>query len=166
MRKLAPPLLIFLAYLLIAAIITYPAVAQIDTHLIGHPHSDAYEYIGVTWSIRHALETGGNPLFAGQMLYPDGIPAALALSVTLQWLPTLLLSTVLPLTAAFNLAALLTLALNGLAMFAFVRRLTGSAPAAFLAGTVWLAYPAFQGQLGAAHIGLLALWGAPLFAAA
>ncbi|MBL8133061.1 MAG: hypothetical protein JNL42_14465, partial [Anaerolineae bacterium] len=166
MRKLAPPLVIFLAYLLIAAIITYPAVTQIDTHLIGHPHSDAYEYIGVTWSIRHALETGGSPLFAGQMLYPDGIPAALALSVTLQWLPTLLLSTVLPLTAAFNLAALLTLALNGLAMFAFARRLTGSAPAAFLAGVVWLAYPAFQGQLGAAHIGLLALWGAPLFAAA
>ncbi|MBK8027347.1 MAG: hypothetical protein IPK19_39625 [Chloroflexi bacterium] len=168
MKKAAPLFLITCLYLLIAVVITYPVIAQLDSRLIGHHLSDAYEYIGVTWSIKTALTAGANPLFVPQMLYPEGIPAALALSLLLEWMPPLLLSYVMSLAAAFNVSTLLTLALNGLAMFVLARKLMGGRPghwpAAFLAGLVWMTYPAFQGQMGAAHTGLLALWGGPLFA--
>ena len=74
---------------------------------------------------------------------------------------------------AFNLAALLALALNGWAMFFLAtywigERAHGGAPlpitlSALLAGLAFMLYPAFQGQLGAAHVGLLTLWPAPIY---
>ena len=54
--------------------------------------------------------------------------APLLWSLPLQSFPAWLFAFVMPLPAAFNLAALLTLALNGWAMFFLVRYLTPRPP--------------------------------------
>ncbi len=161
---------LFLVYLAIACMITYPLITALDSRLLGHPFGDAYEYTSMTWWLKTALQTGRDPFYHSLIAVPDGASALWLWSAPLQSLPTLALSALMPLTPAFNLAALLTLALNGIGMFILVRRLHGQHgrhwSAAFVAGAVWLAYPAIQGHLGAAHTGLITLWGAPLWAAA
>ncbi len=174
--------------------ITFPLITTFSTRLIGHPTSDAYEYVHHVWWIKTALQTGQDPFFMPNIVYPDGASAVLLWSIPLQSFPAWLFAFVLPLPAAFNLAALLTLALNGWAMFFLVRYLltlthnsfvvltppqstptaspipplykmergSGGEVASLIAGLVFMIYPAFQGQLGAAHVGLLTLYPAPL----
>lgn len=176
MRRLlsaAPVALAFAAYGLIALIVTYPLVTTLDTRLIGHPFGDATEYVSHIWWIKHALQTGQDPFYQGLLLYPRGLPATWLWSLPLQSFPAWLLAFVVPLPAAFNVSALLTLALNGTAMFWLAQRLITtententektSRAAAFVAGIVFMLYPTMQGHLGAAHTGLLALWGVPLW---
>ncbi|MCC6804269.1 MAG: hypothetical protein IT319_15415, partial [Anaerolineae bacterium] len=174
-------LLVFLLYLGVAVVITYPLITVIGTRLIGHPFGDAYEYTHHIWWIKTALQTGQNPFFMPNLVYPDGLAAPLLWSLPLQSFPAWLFAFAMPLPAAFNVSALLTLALNGWAMFVLVRYLIrrihhaasvgahGRAPLqnslapALVAGLVFMLYPAFQGQLGAAHVGLLTLYPAPLY---
>ncbi len=62
--------------------------------------------------------------------------------------------------AAYNLTLLSTYPLSGLAMYALVWRMTGSAPAAFVAGLAYAFAPYRAGQLP--HIQMLAVFWAPL----
>ncbi|MBZ0293544.1 MAG: hypothetical protein K8L99_13335 [Anaerolineae bacterium] len=150
-------------YLLAAVMITWPLVTVFSTRLLGHPFGDSYEYTRHIWWITHALRSG-QPLFAQPLLvYPTGLDGAWLWGNPLQSFPAWLFAFVLPLPAAFNLMALLTLALNGWTLYWLVWRLVKSRPAAVLAGLVFLAYPHFQGQLGAGHTGLLVLWPVPLY---
>lgn len=150
-------------YLALACVITYPLVTQLSTRLLGHPFGDSYEYLHHIWWIKTALQTGQNPFFFPNILYPDGGSAALLWGVPLQSFPAWAFAFVMPLPTAYNLALLLTLALNGWAMWRLVYTLTQRHDAALVAGAIFLTYPAFHGQLGAGHVGLLVLWPAVLF---
>ena len=161
-RPVSLHLAAFALYLLAAVAITWPLAAALSTRLLGHPFGDAGEYTRHIWWIRHALQTGQPVIFQPYLGWPAGLPGAWLWAAPLQSFPAWLLAFALPLPAAFNVQALLTLALNGWAMFALVQRLTGQVSAALLAGLIFMAYPAAQGQLAAAHVGLLALWPAPL----
>ncbi len=195
MKRFGPDFAVFAVYFGVACVITYPLVTILDTRLIGHPFGDAPEYAAHVWWIKHALQTGQNPFFQPLLLYPDGLAAAWLWSAPLQSFPAWLFAFVLSVPAAFNLSALLTLALNGWSMFRLASYLIsenpeknseraeidgshphssrsspplpqekelGVAAGAFLAGLTFMLYPTFQGHLGAAHTGLLVLWGVPL----
>lgn len=166
-------LLVYTLYAAAAVIITFPLVTQLGDVLLGIPFTDSTEYLRHIWWLRHTLATGGSLTHDPLLLYPNGIDPTLLLSIPLQSLPALLLSYLLPLPAAFNLAALLTLAANGTAMYSFISvmlaaeaqdrpRSSGAHHAALIAGLVFLAYPAFQGQLGLGHVGLVTLYPVPL----
>ncbi len=150
-------------YLGVAIIITWPLAQDFSTRLLGHAFGDSYEYIHHVWWIKHALQTGQPLFFQPLLAYPDGLPGAGLWSLPLLTFPAWLFAFVLPLPAAFNLQALLTLALNGWAVYWLVWKLTGQRSASLLAGVVFEAYPAMQGQLAAGHVGLLVLWPAPLY---
>jgi len=152
---------LFLFYLCAAAVVTFPLILHLDTRLLGHAFSDSTEYLRHSWWMAEALR-GRIALDAPLLLYPDGIDSALLWAIPLQSAPTALLSLMLPLPTAFNLAALLTLALNGLALRALCRELGMSGGSALIGGLVFMAYPAFQGQLALGHVGLLALYPVPL----
>ncbi len=214
MKRFVPDLAAFAVYFGVACVITFPLITQLDARLIGHPFGDATEYAAHVWWIKHALQTGQNPFFQPLLLYPQGLSAAWLWSAPLQSFPAWLFAFVMSLPAAFNLSALLTLALNGTSMFVLARYLLSQphplAPSprgeggfvvgtrhassstdephpptpsptgegvtstasggeagsvllpAFLAGLTFMLYPTFQGQLAAAHTGLLVLWGVPL----
>ena len=156
-------LLAYLFYLGVALVITWPLATVFTTHLVGHPFSDSYEYIRHIWWIKHALQTGQPLFFQPLLAYPDGLPGAWLWSAPLQSFPAWLFAFIMPLPAAYNLQALLTLALNGWALYWLVWKLTGQRGAALLAGVAFMAFPAMQGQIAAGHVGLLVLWPAPLY---
>jgi hypothetical protein len=232
LKRFVPDLAAFAVYFGVACVITFPLITQLDARLIGHPFGDATEYAAHVWWIKHALQTGQNPFFQPLLLYPQGLSAAWLWSAPLQSFPAWLFAFVMSVPAAFNLSALLTLALNGWSMFRLARFLLsqphplapslggegegvvgtrheraakGQIPtpppappriqggetdfplfhasgerksggevdsvlspqpsvllSAFLAGLTFMLYPTFQGQLAAAHTGLLVLWGVPL----
>jgi hypothetical protein len=164
LKRLSPAhLAAYLFYLVVAIFITWPLATVFSTRLLGHPFSDSYEYIHHIWWIKHALQTGQPLFFQPLLAYPDGLPAAWLWSAPLQSFPAWLFAFVIPLPAAYNLQALLTLALNGWALYWLVWKLTGQRGAAILAGVVFMAYPSMQGQMAAGHVGLLVLWPAPLY---
>ncbi len=157
----------FLAYLTVAIILTYPLITLLNTHFIGHPFGDAYEYAHHIWWFTEALKTGQSPFFQPLSLYPEGLSAEWVWSAPLQSFPSWMLAFFMPLAVAYNIPVLLTLALNGITMMALGRRLLGidtsaSKWGAFLAGLIFMSYSAFQGQLGASHTGLVVLYPIPL----
>jgi hypothetical protein len=163
-----PPLFVhgavLLFYLAVALVISYPLVTVLSTRFAGHPFSDSYELARHIWWLAHALQTG-QPLFDAPLLaYPDGLNGALLWAYPLQSWPAALFALILPLPAAFNVAALLTLALNGWSVWLLARALTSDPLAALVAGVIFLAYPSFQAHLAAGHTGLLALWPLALYA--
>lgn len=151
-------------YLGLALLITWPLARVLTTHFAGHPFGDSYEYARHIWWLKYALQNG-QPLFSQPLLaYPDGLNGAWLWATWLQSFPAWLLALVLPLPAAFNLVALVRLALNGWAMCFLMHHLLGGRRGpALLAGVVFMLFPAFQGQLAIGHIGLLALWPIPLY---
>ncbi len=162
---LRKPLGAFLLYLLIAVVMTYPLITELSTRLIGHPFSDTYEYIRHVWWIKHALQTGQSLFFQPLLGYPNGLDGTFLWGAPLQSFPAWLFAFVAPLPVAWNVAALLRLALNGWAAFWLVRYLTrGQTVAALIAGAVFMAYPTMQGHLAAGHTGLLLLWPVALYA--
>jgi hypothetical protein len=166
MRGLGRHLLVAAGYLAVAIISTWPLITAFDTQLIGHPFGDSYEYAHHIWWINHALRTGQPLFFQPLLLYPDGLSALWLWSAPLQSFPAWLLLFALPLPAAFNLAALLTLTLNGWSMWLLASRalVPGQHAAALIAGLVFMLYPTFQGQLAAGHTGLIVVWPLPLYA--
>ncbi len=112
-------------YLLIAVLITYPLIAQFSSAFAGFVYGDAYEMAHHIWWFKHALQTG-QPLFYQTMLaYPNGIEGVTLWADPLQFFPAWLFAFVMPLASAANLAILLTLALNGWAMFFLTRYMVG-----------------------------------------
>ncbi|MEO8392281.1 MAG: hypothetical protein ABI700_04735, partial [Chloroflexota bacterium] len=141
---------------------------KMSSVLAGFMLGDGYEMAHHIWWFKYALQTG-QPLFYQPLLaYPNGIVGVPLWTDPLQFFPAWLFALVMPLLTASNLTILLTMALNGWAMFFLVRYLIRTqertaqtailnAPA-LLAGLVFMLYPTMQGHLGAGHAGLLVQW--------
>jgi hypothetical protein len=148
-------------YLALAVVITWPLVTVLSSHFAGYPFGDPHEMTRHIWWFTHALRTGQPVFFQPLLAYPAGIEGVILWSDPLQFFPAWLLAFVLPLPAAYNLTALLTLALNGWSAYWLLWKLTGSRPAALLAGVIYLAAPTLQGHLAGGHGGLLVQWPLP-----
>jgi hypothetical protein len=154
---------VFVAYGLIALLITYPLVLNIATQFAGFDYGDAYENAHHLWWFGYALQNG-EPLFFQTLLgYPNGIDGVTLQANLLQFFPSSVFALFMPVAAAYNLQILLTLALNGWAMYWLVRSQTENMPAAFVSGVVFMAFPTMQGHLGAGHAGLMVQWTVPLY---
>jgi hypothetical protein len=153
---------------LLASAITYSALAAVSGRLVlAHPASTIVHDIGDptltaallhwnAWTLPFTHAWWQFPVFAPM---PDALAFSehlLGLSVVatpIEWIVRN------PLVTA-NLVTLLTYPLCGVTMFILVRRLTGSAAAAFLAGLAYAFSPYRAGQL--AHLQMLAAFWAPL----
>ncbi len=156
-------LIAYIYFICLTVAMTYPLVLVLHERFMGDPFSDAYEYSRHIWWINYALRNGDPVFFQPLLAYPDGLNGAWLWGNPLQSFPAWLFAFVMPLPAAYNLSALVHLALNGWAAYYLAWHLTRRAPAALLGGTVFALYPAIQGHLIASHIGLVALWGVPLY---
>ncbi|MCA9908754.1 MAG: hypothetical protein KC519_08905, partial [Anaerolineae bacterium] len=72
----------------------------------------------------------------------------------------------MPVPAAHILHMLLTMALNGWAMYLLAHALIGRSHPALIAGAIFMAFPTMQGHLAAAHSGLIVQWPFVLYALA
>ncbi len=155
-------LAIYGLYLLVAVVMTWPLVTVMNTHFAGYPFGDAHEMTRHIWWIKTALQTGQPLIFQPLLGYPDGMQGVILWSDPLQFFPGWLFAFFMPLPAAYNLFALLTLALNGWAAYWLVWKLTGVRPAALLGGLAFMTAPVIQGHLAGGHGGLLVQWPLPL----
>ena len=158
------PWLAALGYLLLALHITAPAHATLSTRYIGAESGDVYALAQQIWWLKSALQAGDTLFFQSLFAYPDGAPAPHLWANPLAYFPAGLLALVMPLAAAYNLVAVLTVTGNGLALYLLARRhLRASAHLpAFIAGAVYVAFPALQGLLIDGQIGALMQWPLPL----
>lgn len=162
MRSILLPLLV---YSVVAVIITWPLAARLTTHVAGFGFGDGYEVVRQVWWAHEQITHGNNPFDQPLLVYPDGFTSWLQWTQPLQYLPAALLAFVVSPLTAFNLALLITLALDGLAGCALGLTLTGGRrSAALLGGLALMAFPALQGHLSVGHLGNLILWPAALAA--
>lgn len=154
---------VYLLFLGIAILITWPLVRVFSTEFAGGFLTDAYQITRHSWWIQHAIRNG-QPIFnQPAMGYPDGLPGALIWANPLQFFPTWLFAIVLPLPAAYNLNLLLVLALNGWSVYWLVYFLTDRQRIpALVAGVVFMTFPALQGRIYGGHPDVLTLWPTPL----
>jgi hypothetical protein len=159
---------VYLFFLLVAVVITLPLITNLSTEMIGHSTGDAYEMGHHIWWFKYALQNG-LPLFEQPLSgYPDGFSAISLWSNPLQFFPAWLFAFFMPVPSAYNLAILLTMALNGWAMCWVMWQwlckddLSICVPAV-IAGIIYMAFPTMQGHLFGGHAGLLVAWGAPLY---
>jgi hypothetical protein len=178
-------LAVYAFYLLIAIVITFPLITALSSRLMGDSSSDAYEMARHIWWFKYALQTG-KPLFFQPMLgYPDGISGVSLWADPLQFFPAWLFAFAMPLASAYNITILLTMALNGWAMYLLMiyllrfSNLTFPRPhaerewfsagelgievPALFAGLIFMAFPTMQGHLFGGHAGLLVMWPVPLY---
>ena len=153
-----------LAYLLVVIGLCWPVMPFLSTRFLGPMGSDAYEFARHIWWFKTALQNGDNVFWHSLLAYPDGFAAVAVWANPLQFFPAWLFAFVMPLPMAFNVTILLTLTLNGWAMYALARRRLpkGHLIPAWMAGLIFMVFPIFQGHLYAGHIGLLAQWPLPL----
>ena len=155
---------VYLFYLLLAVLITWPLAARLDTHLAGYSNTDSTERVHHVWWLSHALRTGQTLFWLPNLGWPDGMAGISLLGHPMKHLPAAILALALPPLVADNLLLLLQTALMGLGMYALGLRLGGgSRAAALIGGLVYMAAPTFLAHLGRGHNGHLSLAFTPLF---
>jgi hypothetical protein len=156
-----------LLYVVAAVVLTWPLAGSLTTHLgaLQGP-GDPYLNLWILGWGMHAWITDPIGVLTGRVFDANiFFPARDALTYSdhflLQALP---LSPIYALTGdavlCYNLLLIVSIALSGLAMHAYVRSITASTPAAFLAGLAWACWPYRTAHL--LHIQLQALYFLPL----
>jgi hypothetical protein len=158
------PTLFFAA---VACATTWPLVASLTSHL-GAPQGPGDPFLNL-WVLGWDLETiSAHPawlltgrIFNANIFYPSIGTLAYTDHQIIQALAVwpLYAATGNP-TLCYNVVLILSLILSAWAMFAFVRSVTGSTPAAYCAGLVWGFCPYHFGHL--IHIQLQSLYWMPL----
>jgi hypothetical protein len=155
MRKLAGSwglfrhLTVVMAYLLLTLVMTYPLGLRLNTHLFASTN-DFWIYPWNNWWVKKALMEGYDVYHTPYLFYPKGVDLfwhGFSWFSTFLWLP---LQAVLGSLAAHNVTILLTYVVGAYTAYLLSYEVTGSHPAAFVAGLVYAFYPhrfSHRGQL-------------------
>ncbi len=155
---------VFGFYLVVTLIVTFPGITSLSTRFLGHETGDSIEMARHIWWFGQALRTGQDLFYQPLMAYPDGLSGILLWAHPLQFFPAWLFGLLLPLALAFNLTMLLSLALNGWAMYWLMGHLLkrDDTPP-LVAGLIFMIFPTVQGHLFAGHTSLMVQWPVPLY---
>ncbi len=142
---------VLLAFAVLSVAMTWPLAARMSDHVLGAKyHWDAYtNTMLMTARVRGAFSTGPGDVYDNYFFAP--IDGTLAFNENLFGLSLLFapcyLVTGNPLLS-YNFVLLASLALSGYFTFLFVRRLTGSASAAFVSGVAFAFCPYAMFEMG------------------
>jgi hypothetical protein len=150
-------------YLLLALVITWPAVLSPLSAVMGSTVGDNFEMMRNTWWFRFALLNGEPFYYQTYLGYPQGFSSIALAANQLQYFPAWVLALFLPLPLTYNVMIWLTMALNGWAMAVLMRDLLQEDAPALAAGAVFMTAPTLQAHLVEGHAGLLVMWPVPLF---
>lgn len=128
-------LLILLALLLAACVLTWPLVISLGqaTGLRG----DYFNNLWNAWWVKHSITHGHSPYWTDYLYYPEGISLRRHTLSPLNSLALAGLTSVLDQHAAFSLVVLLHCALSAWCFSLFARHVTGSTAGGVLAGLVY-----------------------------
>ena len=132
---------VMLYFALFSILMTWPLVLKMRDSVVGEIGDNIYFIFLIRWYAKAWFDLGISPFFHPWLNYPQGWNLAstdTSLATTLfGLLPGMLVTP----TFGYNFAMLVTFVLSGWAMFVWVRRLTGSALAGLVAGTIYAFLP-------------------------
>jgi len=146
------PLLFFTAATLI---LTYPVIAQLETHAAGAPYGDQFEAVRLIWWTKEAILDGMHPAYQPLLVYPDGFFSPVEWAAPLAHLAGVPFALIFSPLAAYNLTFLAANVLTGLAGYLLCWELVKRQGAALLGGLIFLAFPTRMGHATGGHLGLI-----------
>ncbi len=160
-------LVVALAYLLIALIVTYPLAANLETQLAGEfsDSSDVLESVWGIWWWRHALlNLHQSPLQISVLNHPTGLYFPLYPLMAQTFLLALPVAVLGSPIFAYNFIFLISLVACGLAGYALCLEISNDKRASFVGGLIWTFFPSKMIQAVAGHLFLILLFSVPLAA--
>jgi len=151
----------FLLYLALAILMTWPLALYLTRAIPGNAF-DSWQNMWNLWWLRRALIHGDNPYVTPMLYYPQGASLLLHTLNPINFLITLPVTFTLNLTAAYNTAILVSLALCGLCTYLLALDVTGSRPAALIGGVVFACSGYLLSQVAGGHTHMVAAWPLPL----
>lgn len=144
-------------------LMTWPLALRMRDSVVGEIGDNIYFIFLIRWYQKAWFELGISPFFHPWLNYPQGWNLAstdTSLATTLFGLP---LSLLLGPTFGYNFAMLVTFVFSGLAMYYWVRRLTGSTAAGLVAGTIYAFLPYRMAHFLIGHMNLSGTEWFPLY---
>ena len=154
---------VLLYFSLSSLVMTWPLALRMRDSVVGEIGDNIYFIFLIRWYQRAWFELGISPFFHPWLNYPEGWNLAstdTSLATTLfGLLPSLFAGP----TFGYNFAMLVTFVLSGWLMFIWVRRLTGSALAGLVAGTIYAFLPYRMAHFLIGHMNLSGTQWFPLY---
>jgi hypothetical protein len=153
----------FLYFTGMSLVMTWPLALRMREAVVGEIGDNIYFIFLIRWYQRAWFELGISPFFHPWLNYPQGWNLAstdTSLATTLFGLPVSLLFGP---TFGYNFAMLVTFILSGLAMYLWVRHLTGSTAAGLVAGTIYAFLPYRMAHFLIGHMNLSGTEWFPLY---
>ena len=155
--------LVFVYFLLITVLITWPLLLRMTDSFVGQPGDNYYFLWEIGWVQKALFELHIPPHFAPNINYPEGWYLAYT------DIAPLTIGTALPASLlagpvfGYNFAILASYLLTGLIMYLWVRRLTGRPLAGLVAGTIFAFSPFRYAHYLVGHLNLLGTQWLPLY---
>lgn len=153
LERLAP-LWALLFFTALSIFMTWPLALRMRDAVVGEIGDNIYFIFLIRWYQKAWFELGISPFFHPWLNFPQGWNLAstdTSLATTLFGLPVSLLWGP---TFGYNFAMLMTFILSGWAMFTWVRRLSGSALAGLVGGTIYAFLPYRMAHFLIGHMNL------------
>ena len=150
-------------YSVLTLVLTFPLAANMSGTLAGYS-LDVHINPWADWWTRHAITNGLDFYRTDYMFYPPGVSLVFHSFSHANSAISLLLAPLLGSIAAYNVTVLLAYVLSAFSMYLLASYLTGSSPAAFVAGLIFAFCPYHMFE--SAHPVLVTTQWIPLFALA
>lgn len=167
LRRTLPDLIALTLYALLAILVTWPITPGLTRGIVGEVSGvDAYQDAWNLWWNAEALRQGQLPFFAPVLFYPYGVDLFWQTLGFPQGLVALPATLALGPLAAFNLTVLSSFVIGGYVTFLLARRVTQSAPAALVAGAVFVFSPYHIDKIIEGNLPLISIHWLPCYALA
>lgn len=154
-------LLAFLAYLVLAVVMTWPLIARLGTH-VPMGNADVWLNYWNLWWWKVSLLEGKSPYRSDMIFFPTGAPLGLHTHSPANMIWTLPVNALFGMGPALNLAVFAGFVLAGIGGFLLAREYTRGALPAFLGGIACAYFPQHVDQ-ATEHLNLASYWAMPLF---
>lgn len=144
--------LVFLGYIILTLIVTYPLILNLNHGIYGFP-GDSTGTIWNIWRIKYALNHGISQNVINLIAAPFGADVSTVPQTPGQMYPPILIALLTNEILAYNICVLLTFPVAGITMFYLVRYLTKNNIAAALAGLVF-AFAPYHFAHAVGHLGI------------
>src|SRR6266508_675737 len=160
---------VFLLFLIVAVVETWPLILHIDNSNMDSPRGplpDIYNHIWhLRWVKQAFIDFQTNPLHTRYLFYPDGENLYLTPVMFVNGIMTLPLQIATDnIFLSWNIVGLLLFALSGLCTYALAHRLTGNHAASILAGFIFAFSPFVMMQFTTGRWSISTTWPMPLIA--
>jgi len=151
---------VFLLYLVLAVIMTWPLLKNIRFEVLGHPALSSKVHLWQYWWTGYSLFSADHELsWCPLLFYPSGVNTIAKFGSFMFPVAGLPFQYMFGLIAGYNVTLMVFIAATGLATYMLCRRFVSSRAACFVAGTVYafLPYSLMENFNGATEIAVL-LW--------